>query len=82
MCWHIARSTDLIQTVSVAGCLGYDVLGWKIRFYVLFEVVSVAGCLGYDVLVYIDYTGESVVCVSVAGCLGYDVLVSGSNYVC
>ena len=36
--------------VSVAGCLGYDVLALKL--IVSFEnfTVSVAGCLGYDVL--------------------------------
>ena len=39
------------QQVSVAGCLGYDVLElMKITSGNSF-IVSVAGCLGYDVLV-------------------------------
>ena len=36
--------------VSVAGCLGYDVL--EVKGIITFRAghVSVAGCLGYDVL--------------------------------
>ena len=36
--------------VSVAGCLGYDVLDEKYSAFRLCDLVSVAGCLGYDVL--------------------------------
>ena len=36
--------------VSVAGCLGYDVLVLLITLFPSMLVVSVAGCLGYDVL--------------------------------
>ena len=38
------------HTVSVAGCLGYDVLVRLSALYLVLENVSVAGCLGYDVL--------------------------------
>ena len=38
------------MTVSVAGCLGYDVLGQCLERLILRQKVSVAGCLGYDVL--------------------------------
>jgi uncharacterized OsmC-like protein len=37
--------------VSVAGCLGYDVLVAAKIIYCTRKGVSVAGCLGYDVLV-------------------------------
>ena len=37
--------------VSVAGCLGYDVLDGKLYYETNHDQVSVAGCLGYDVLV-------------------------------
>ncbi len=36
--------------VSVAGCLGYDVLEKNNQSIKLEYAVSVAGCLGYDVL--------------------------------
>ena len=36
--------------VSVAGCLGYDVLVIVFLVNLCFYAVSVAGCLGYDVL--------------------------------
>ncbi|CAC9654226.1 hypothetical protein BCLUESOX_2359 [bacterium endosymbiont of Bathymodiolus sp. 5 South] len=36
--------------VSVAGCLGYDVLESYSHEYGHVQRVSVAGCLGYDVL--------------------------------
>ena len=36
--------------VSVAGCLGYDVLDYKTSPNFTLSGVSVAGCLGYDVL--------------------------------
>ena len=36
--------------VSVAGCLGYDVLEYGLGCWTLLARVSVAGCLGYDVL--------------------------------
>ena len=39
------------DAVSVAGCLGYDVLVQKLYYQNENEHVSVAGCLGYDVLV-------------------------------
>ena len=39
------------QTVSVAGCLGYDVLAIQAFRNPGDLDVSVAGCLGYDVLV-------------------------------
>ena len=42
----------LLLNVSVAGCLGYDVLASENSVLSLWRVVSVAGCLGYDVLVY------------------------------
>ncbi|SMN10687.1 hypothetical protein SPBRAN_780 [uncultured Candidatus Thioglobus sp.] len=41
----------ILLIVSVAGCLGYDVLEIKGKTIELFRLVSVAGCLGYDVLV-------------------------------
>ena len=41
------------MTVSVAGCLGYDVLAKENLRDLTMRVVSVAGCLGYDVLVII-----------------------------
>ena len=44
-----------LQLVSVAGCLGYDVLVLKIKAMNINTQVSVAGCLGYDVLVYFRY---------------------------
>ncbi|VVH63039.1 hypothetical protein BSPWISOX_2750 [uncultured Gammaproteobacteria bacterium] len=70
--WNIKTNAT---PVSVAGCLGYDVLGHKPSHYWAFILVSVAGCLGYDVLV----AAKIIYCtrkgVSVAGCLGYDVLV-------
>ncbi|SHN92152.1 hypothetical protein BCLUESOX_2356 [bacterium endosymbiont of Bathymodiolus sp. 5 South] len=37
--------------VSVAGCLGYDVLENPSSSLSCSHLVSVAGCLGYDVLV-------------------------------
>ncbi len=39
-----------MQRVSVAGCLGYDVLEVAFLPFVPYVSVSVAGCLGYDVL--------------------------------
>jgi uncharacterized OsmC-like protein len=36
--------------VSVAGCLGYDVLAYQPCMIEETLCVSVAGCLGYDVL--------------------------------
>ena len=42
---------SVTQTVSVAGCLGYDVLGFWGALTSYGLGVSVAGCLGYDVLV-------------------------------
>ena len=36
--------------VSVAGCLGYDVLALTTTLNIKSRLVSVAGCLGYDVL--------------------------------
>ncbi|CAC9614465.1 hypothetical protein [uncultured Gammaproteobacteria bacterium] len=39
------------SAVSVAGCLGYDVLENKGVTPKITSKVSVAGCLGYDVLV-------------------------------
>ncbi len=38
------------RLVSVAGCLGYDVLVHTLGRRTGFVFVSVAGCLGYDVL--------------------------------
>ena len=40
----------ILYSVSVAGCLGYDVLGATITLISQDSAVSVAGCLGYDVL--------------------------------
>ena len=50
MCWlsHILKTYN--EGVSVAGCLGYDVLGNRRLTLKLSRLVSVAGCLGYDVL--------------------------------
>ena len=52
MCWPRKNLPhSLTARVSVAGCLGYDVLAsFKFMLNTL-KVVSVAGCLGYDVLV-------------------------------
>ena len=44
---------NAVQFVSVAGCLGYDVLENSSSSLSCFNFVSVAGCLGYDVLVII-----------------------------
>ena len=62
--------------VSVAGCLGYDVLATMSRRPGIAADVSVAGCLGYDVLVVILVLLGRINKVSVAGCLGYDVLAT------
>jgi hypothetical protein len=40
------------QQLTVAGCLGYDVLDAMIAQVSQVLKVSVAGCLGYDVLDY------------------------------
>ena len=40
----------ILLLVSVAGCLGYDVLASDSIFVNGRVMVSVAGCLGYDVL--------------------------------
>ena len=51
MCWREASHNlkrDFI--VSVAGCLGYDVLEEMSTNVNIVHDVSVAGCLGYDVL--------------------------------
>ena len=61
--------------VSVAGCLGYDVLVRKRFWKITKNIVSVAGCLGYDVLAPSSPSNTRKHTVSVAGCLGYDVLV-------
>ncbi len=50
MCWHLRAFQTSTLSVSVAGCLGYDVLVHGISLSSLFFLVSVAGCLGYDVL--------------------------------
>ena len=42
---------NIVHNVSVAGCLGYDVLVGSAAIAGDTEYVSVAGCLGYDVLV-------------------------------
>jgi uncharacterized OsmC-like protein len=42
----------MLMVVSVAGCLGYDVLAGMVKRVTIGLKVSVAGCLGYDVLVY------------------------------
>jgi uncharacterized OsmC-like protein len=38
----------VLRIVSVAGCLGYDVLVKLFIILLMLMVVSVAGCLGYD----------------------------------
>ena len=48
MRWVIEQE---LNRVSVAGCLGYDVLAEGRVTGNLIKKVSVAGCLGYDVLV-------------------------------
>ncbi|SMM97863.1 hypothetical protein SPONN_745 [uncultured Candidatus Thioglobus sp.] len=45
-------SFGFVWHVSVAGCLGYDVLVASDVIKVKKFRVSVAGCLGYDVLVF------------------------------
>ena len=42
--------STVTSSVSVAGCLGYDVLASKQLALSPVNIVSVAGCLGYDVL--------------------------------
>ena len=44
------KDYDTPESVSVAGCLGYDVLVDSPNNYSVGTLVSVAGCLGYDVL--------------------------------
>ena len=51
MCWTtMSRRPGIAADVSVAGCLGYDVLVIFSREIFQTRLVSVAGCLGYDVL--------------------------------
>ena len=47
----MSHSHHHVNYVSVAGCLGYDVLVLILTAYFFQSSVSVAGCLGYDVLV-------------------------------
>ncbi|SHN92162.1 hypothetical protein BCLUESOX_2361 [bacterium endosymbiont of Bathymodiolus sp. 5 South] len=47
---YIAHKGFLNRIVSVAGCLGYDVLETRLEERLDNLEVSVAGCLGYDVL--------------------------------
>ncbi len=51
MCWATPSFNSGSPFVSVAGCLGYDVLESISRESGHNWGVSVAGCLGYDVLV-------------------------------
>ncbi len=75
MCWsHLSLYRQIWLLVSVAGCLGYDVLGQVLQCVSSCFGVSVAGCLGYDVLVITRILIIKTLKVSVAGCLGYDVL--------
>ncbi len=50
MCWLYVKRSVIAIRVSVAGCLGYDVLEILCLGMVIVYNVSVAGCLGYDVL--------------------------------
>ena len=51
MCWvSIGKKAAEVSKVSVAGCLGYDVLDRYSAQKSNGRCVSVAGCLGYDVL--------------------------------
>ena len=50
MCWKQRRLECWYNRVSVAGCLGYDVLVGSFNSWSKDSLVSVAGCLGYDVL--------------------------------
>ena len=75
MCWSIDGLSCRQIYVSVAGCLGYDVLDVIHRRAIQSICVSVAGCLGYDVLGTCEQCNRIRQAVSVAGCLGYDVLV-------
>ena len=50
MCWKSKQHLQFCNLVSVAGCLGYDVLGLSRCLALVPILVSVAGCLGYDVL--------------------------------
>ena len=74
MCWLYKLTVEECTNVSVAGCLGYDVLVCHLEIFVVVIHVSVAGCLGYDVLVQGLVLSLGHILVSVAGCLGYDVL--------
>ncbi|SMN17256.1 hypothetical protein CRYPA_1195 [uncultured Candidatus Thioglobus sp.] len=50
MCWRLSSLSWITLLVSVAGCLGYDVLDNTTNLGKKRSSVSVAGCLGYDVL--------------------------------
>ncbi len=50
MCWPYLSFHMPFVSVSVAGCLGYDVLATERANERPPSEVSVAGCLGYDVL--------------------------------
>ena len=51
MCWPLSHQlSHQLRRVSVAGCLGYDVLVLVLTILLIRLLVSVAGCLGYDVL--------------------------------
>ena len=51
MCWKTKFCiVNDFRGVSVAGCLGYDVLETNFNAKRSVSTVSVAGCLGYDVL--------------------------------
>ncbi|SMN10686.1 hypothetical protein SPBRAN_779 [uncultured Candidatus Thioglobus sp.] len=50
MCWSANLRFNEDNVVSVAGCLGYDVLAHAFNQDTDSWRVSVAGCLGYDVL--------------------------------
>ena len=61
MCWCIGCRLNYSRQVSVAGCLGYDVLVKQMLITNKSFSVSVAGCLGYDVLEPIHGTCDAVV---------------------
>ena len=81
MCWKMQRRLRNFTKVSVAGCLGYDVLEKRSPSLYWMITVSVAGCLGYDVLDGLAKVNRRSTSVSVAGCLGYDVLALTIGFV-
>ena len=64
MCWLSRCERLIVLLVSVAGCLGYDVLVAPFVRHTNDRSVSVAGCLGYDVLVLSELSSNKMGCFS------------------